>query len=69
FVLRESRAGNPLIPLRIFRSRVVSGANVVQGLLVAGMLGGFGARRTLLPGLSMIAGGLALFARVPVGGS
>ncbi|MEA2300758.1 MAG: hypothetical protein QOE44_1293 [Solirubrobacteraceae bacterium] len=113
FVLRESRARNPLIPLRIFRSRVVSGANVVQALLVAGMFGlfflgalylqrvkgydpleiglaflpttlvmgtlslrysemliiRFGARRTLLPGLVLIAGGLALFARAPVGGS
>jgi EmrB/QacA subfamily drug resistance transporter len=41
FVLRESRAGTPLIPLRIFRSRNVSGANVVQVLMVAGMYGMF----------------------------
>ena len=32
---------NPLIPLRIFRSRNVSGANLVQILTVAGMFGMF----------------------------
>jgi EmrB/QacA subfamily drug resistance transporter len=41
FVVREARASNPLIPLRIFRSRNVSGANVIQALLVAGMFGLF----------------------------
>src|SRR3954464_11672939 len=41
FVLRESRAANPLIPLRIFRSRNVSGANAIQALSVAGMFGMF----------------------------
>src|SRR4051794_7402638 len=41
FVVRESRAANPLIPLRIFRIREVAGANVIQGLLVAGMFGTF----------------------------
>jgi EmrB/QacA subfamily drug resistance transporter len=41
FVVRQARASNPLIPLRIFRSRNVSGANVVQMLLVAGMFGMF----------------------------
>src|SRR5206468_1614732 len=113
FVLREATARNPLIPLRIFRSRNVSGANVLQALLVAGMFGmffmgalylqrvlgydpleigfaflpativmgilslryserlimRFGARTTLLPGMVLIAVGLALFARAPVGGS
>jgi EmrB/QacA subfamily drug resistance transporter len=113
FVVRESRAASPLIPLRIFRSRNVSGANVVQALLVAGMFGmfflgalylqrvlgydaleiglaflpatlimgtlslryserlvtRFGPRRTLIPGLFLIAAGLALFSRAPVGGS
>jgi EmrB/QacA subfamily drug resistance transporter len=113
FVVRESRAPNPLIPLRIFRSRNVTGANVIQALTVAGMFGmfflgalylqrvlgynalqigfaflpatlvmgvlslryserlimHFGARRTLLPGLVLIAVGLAAFARAPVGGS
>ena len=113
FLAREATAANPLIPLRIFRSRNVSGANAIQALTVAGMFGmfflgvlylqevlgydpletglaflpttlvmgtlsvrysevlimRFGARSTLLPGLTMIAAGLALFARVPVDGS
>jgi EmrB/QacA subfamily drug resistance transporter len=113
FLVREATVRNPLIPLRIFRSRNVSGANVIQALTVAGMFGmfflgvlylqrvlgydalqtglaflpvtvvlgtlslryserlimRFGARRTLLPGLVLIAAGLALFARVPVDGS
>ena len=110
FVVRQARAANPLVPLRIFRSRNVSGANIVQMLMVAGLFGmfflgaiylqrvlgydalevglaflpvalsigtlslgfsarlitRFGARATLLPGLALIAAGLALFARVPV---
>jgi EmrB/QacA subfamily drug resistance transporter len=41
FVARESRARNPLIPLRIFRVRNVSGANAIQALFVAGMFGMF----------------------------
>ena len=41
FLARESRASNPLIPLRIFRSRNVSGANATQALMVAGMFGVF----------------------------
>jgi EmrB/QacA subfamily drug resistance transporter len=41
FVLREHRAADPLMPLRIFRSRNVSGANVVQALMVAGIFGMF----------------------------
>jgi EmrB/QacA subfamily drug resistance transporter len=113
FVAREASARNPLIPLRIFRSRNVSGANSIQALTVAGMFGmfflgvlylqrvlgydslrtglaflpvtvvlgtlslrysealitRFGARRTLLPGLGLIAAGLVLVARVPVDGS
>jgi EmrB/QacA subfamily drug resistance transporter len=113
FVLRESRARTPLVPLRIFRSRDVAGANIIQALLVAGMFGmfflgalylqrvlhydaleiglaflpttlvmgalslryserlimRFGARRTLLPGMVLVAAGLLLFARVPVHGS
>jgi EmrB/QacA subfamily drug resistance transporter len=113
FVVREATARNPLIPLRIFRSRNVTGANIIQALTIAGMFGmfflgvlylqrvlgydvlqtglaflpttivmgtlsvryserlimRFGARRTLLPGLVLIAAGLALFARVPVDGN
>ncbi len=41
FIAREARARNPLIPLRIFRSRNVTGANLVQVLTVAGMFGMF----------------------------
>jgi EmrB/QacA subfamily drug resistance transporter len=41
FIAREATAKNPLIPLRIFRSRNVAGANVVQVLSVAGMFGMF----------------------------
>ncbi len=41
FIVREATARNPLIPLRIFRSRNVSGANLIQALLVAGMYGMF----------------------------
>jgi EmrB/QacA subfamily drug resistance transporter len=41
FVLRQARIENPLMPLRLFRSRNVSGANVVQAFLVAGMFGMF----------------------------
>jgi EmrB/QacA subfamily drug resistance transporter len=113
FIIREATAKNPLIPLRIFKSRNVAGANVIQALTVAGMFGmfflgalylrkvlgydplqigfaflpttlmmgtlslryterlimRFGPRRTLLPGLALIAAGLGLFARVPVDGS
>ena len=41
FVVREATARNPLVPLRIFRSRNVSGANVIQVVSVAGMFGMF----------------------------
>jgi EmrB/QacA subfamily drug resistance transporter len=41
FLVREATAKNPLIPLRIFRSRNVSGANIIQALTVAGMFGLF----------------------------
>jgi len=113
FVVREATAANPLVPLRIFRSRNLAGANVIQALMVAGMFGmfflgalymqrvlgydaleiglaylpvtlvigtlslgfsarlnmRFGTRATLIPGLSLIAVGLAIFARIPVDGS
>jgi EmrB/QacA subfamily drug resistance transporter len=113
FIAREATARRPLIPLRIFRSRNVSGANTIQVLTVAGMFGmfflgslylrrvlhydaleiglaflpvtitmgtlsiryserlimRFGARTTLLPGLTLVVAGLVLFARVPVHGS
>jgi EmrB/QacA subfamily drug resistance transporter len=41
FVGRQARVDNPLMPLRLFRSRNVSGANLVQALLVVGMFGMF----------------------------
>jgi EmrB/QacA subfamily drug resistance transporter len=41
FVIRQERIENPLMPLRLFRSRNVSGANAVQALLVVGMFGMF----------------------------
>jgi EmrB/QacA subfamily drug resistance transporter len=41
FVARQARIANPLMPLRLFRSREVSGANAVQALLVVGMFGMF----------------------------
>lgn len=39
FLLRQARAARPLLPLRMFRSRNVSGANAVQLLTIAGMFG------------------------------
>jgi EmrB/QacA subfamily drug resistance transporter len=41
FVAREATARKPLIPLRILRSRNLTGANVIQILSVAGMFGMF----------------------------
>ncbi len=41
FIAREATARNPLIPLRIFRSRNLSGANAIQALFVAGMFSMF----------------------------
>ena len=41
FVVRQRLAANPLVPLRIFRSRIVTGANLVQILMVAGIFGMF----------------------------
>jgi EmrB/QacA subfamily drug resistance transporter len=41
FVAREATARNPLMPLRIFRSRNIVGANLVQMVSVAGMFAMF----------------------------
>jgi EmrB/QacA subfamily drug resistance transporter len=41
FVVREASTPNPLIPLRVFRSRNVSGANLIQALTIAGLFGMF----------------------------
>ncbi|UUU44633.1 MFS transporter [Streptomyces sp. NBC_00162] len=37
FTLRQAKARTPLVPLRIFRSRTVVGANLVQMLMVAAL--------------------------------
>jgi EmrB/QacA subfamily drug resistance transporter len=39
FLIRQATAAYPLMPLRIFRSRAVSGANAVQVLVVAATFG------------------------------
>jgi EmrB/QacA subfamily drug resistance transporter len=41
FLVRQATAAKPLLPLRIFASRNVAGANVIQVLMVAGMFGMF----------------------------
>jgi len=41
FVIRQARIANPLMPLRLFRSRNVTGANLAVALLVVGMFGLF----------------------------
>jgi EmrB/QacA subfamily drug resistance transporter len=41
FLVRQARVANPLMPLRLFRSPNVGGANLVQALLVVGMFGMF----------------------------
>jgi EmrB/QacA subfamily drug resistance transporter len=64
FVLRQARIEKPLMPLRLFQSRNVSGANVVIALLVVGMFGIFflGALyMQLVLGYSPLEVGLAFF--------
>jgi EmrB/QacA subfamily drug resistance transporter len=41
FVVRQATASSPLIPLRVFRSRTVTVANLMQMLMVAGIFGMF----------------------------
>ena len=41
FVARQARIANPLMPLRLFRSRNVAGANAVMALWTVGMFGMF----------------------------
>jgi EmrB/QacA subfamily drug resistance transporter len=70
FVARQATAKDPLMPLRIFRSRGVAGANLVQILMVAALFSfqilvalylqkvlGYGAART---GLAMLPGAAAI---------
>src|SRR5205085_4480947 len=39
FVVRQARIENPLMPLRLFRSRDATGANIIMALVVVGMFG------------------------------
>ncbi|MCD0484318.1 MFS transporter [Streptacidiphilus sp. ASG 303] len=70
FLLRQSRARTPLLPLRVLRPRAVAGANLVQLLLVAALFAfqvlvalylqnvlGYDATRT---GLAMLPAALAI---------
>ena len=41
FVARQASAANPLLPLRVFRSRNVSGANLAQAFMMGGFFGMF----------------------------
>jgi EmrB/QacA subfamily drug resistance transporter len=41
FIVRQGRIPNPLMPPRLFRSRNVTGANIIQALFVSGMFGMF----------------------------
>ena len=41
FIVRERLVAHPLIPLRIFRSRNVAGANLARALLIVGVYGSF----------------------------
>ncbi|HCU49817.1 MAG TPA: MFS transporter, partial [Micromonosporaceae bacterium] len=41
FIVRQLKAANPLLPLRVFRSRNVTGANLIQIMMVAGMFSMF----------------------------
>ena len=41
FVVRQALGRNPILPLRIFRSRMLTGANVVQALMSSAFIGFF----------------------------
>src|SRR5262249_53894190 len=41
FLVRQAMASKPLMPLRLFRSRNLSGANLIQALMVAAFFGFF----------------------------
>ncbi|HKV84371.1 MAG TPA: MFS transporter [Ktedonobacterales bacterium] len=41
FIARQATASNPLMPLRLFRSRNLSGANIIQALMVGAFFGFF----------------------------
>ncbi|MBT2446376.1 MFS transporter [Streptomyces sp. ISL-43] len=81
FAVRQAKARTPLVPLRIFRSRTVVGANLVQMLMVAALFSfqillalhlqnvlGYGAAETglaMLPA-AVVIGGVSLFASAPL---
>src|SRR6266849_5239578 len=41
FVIRQARGSNPILPLRLLRSRKVAGSNIVQALMSTAFLGFF----------------------------
>ena len=41
FLVRQAMASNPILPLRLFRSRNISGANLIQTVMVAAFFGFF----------------------------
>jgi EmrB/QacA subfamily drug resistance transporter len=41
FIVRQALARNPILPLRLFRSRNLSGANLIQAVMVAAFFGFF----------------------------
>jgi predicted MFS family arabinose efflux permease len=41
FIARQAAIRNPILPLRLFRSRTLSISNLVQGLMIVGMFGMF----------------------------
>jgi EmrB/QacA subfamily drug resistance transporter len=41
FVVRQARGRNPILPLRVLRSRTIAGANIVQALMSTAFLGFF----------------------------
>ena len=41
FVVRQAMIRNPILPLRLFRSRTLTVSNIVQGLMIVGMFGMF----------------------------
>src|SRR5215813_6198518 len=73
FALIESRHPAPLVPLRIFRSRTIVGANAVM-LALGSILGQslvlrVGFRSVAATGMALMGGGALLLTHVSVGGS
>jgi EmrB/QacA subfamily drug resistance transporter len=71
FIVRERLVAYPLIPLRIFRSRNVAGANLARALLIVGVYGSFFLLSLYLQGrrhYSAVATGLAFLPQTLVVG-